>query len=151
MESALIAPFRQHVETARESGSETPTVTQAGQSTQEAIEAPSGNRQPRNPLLHDPADNPAKATTSSVPTSEIAVSGKRTMPLVLRDDVQQATIPKQLVDLEPPSEATVKKDEKNAPNAFAACATTGNQRDYVKTETGFVLCEGLSFDARGWR
>jgi hypothetical protein len=44
-----------------------------------------------------------------------------------------------------------KKVEEIVPNAFEACATSGQQKEYVKTETGFVPCEEFSFDARAAR
>jgi hypothetical protein len=84
-------------------------------------------------------------------TSETAVSRNLTKQPAIQSEVQEAAIPKQLNRLEPPSEKMVKKVEENVANAFEACARTRQQWDYVKTETGFVLCEGFSFDARARR
>ena len=151
METALFAPFQHYIAMAREPRIDNPKVTRAGQATTAATEEPSGQRQQPKPLLHDPADIPAMKAASSTPAAETAVLGNQAMQPEVRGDMQEAAIPEQLVDLEPPSETKAKEDENNAPNAFEACATTGQQWDYVKTEAGFVLCEGLSLDARGWR
>ncbi len=44
-------------------------------------------------------------------------------------------------------QARTERIEEKVPNPFEACALSGNQREYIKTESGFVLCEEFSFDA----
>jgi hypothetical protein len=148
MENRLFAAFEQFLETARRQSSETPGEKKADRSTKTAATAPLGDERPRKTVVRHPQDVPAKKTKSVASASETAISTKRTTQPALQSEVQEAAIPRQPILSEPPYEMVVKDVQKDIPNAFEACARSGQQTDYVKTETGFVLCEEFSFDTR---
>ena len=105
-----------------------------------------GGRNPKYP------PNKVESIASAPKTS---VSGRRTkQPAIqpaIQSEVQEAAIREQPIFAQPPYEKIVEEVQQDVPNAFEACASSGDSRNYVKAGTGFVLCEEFSFDARDRR
>jgi hypothetical protein len=102
-------------------------------------------------LANNDQYGPAKRAQSTPPTSESPPLEVRANKPAAWREIQNVAIHNQQVRLQPRSEMVAKKVEEIVPNAFEACATSGQQKEYVKTETGFVPCEEFSFDARAAR
>jgi len=139
LERSLFESFQQHLKTSGRQSSQRAPIEK---STKIEKSPPSGDAQPRKSVKiygqrYQANNMQSRRAPSDAP--KVAPLADKALPQI---EAREEPRPMQQVRLQAPSE----KVEEKAPNAFEACARSGMEKEYVKTGSGFVLCEEFSFD-----
>lgn len=142
LEDRLFESFRRHRESLDRQSSAPPERTPAITPTSRPETAPPAKEQARQGVAAYGARQPVAEKRTRPSTSDARPLERPAQEPATRIEPPRAN-PSQQVRLE----ARGKETGDSEPNPFEACARSGQQGEYVKTQSGFVLCEEFSFDA----
>jgi peptidoglycan hydrolase-like protein with peptidoglycan-binding domain len=142
LEDRLFESFRRHRESLRRQSSANPEPTPAIKPTSRPETAPPANEQARQRAAAYGARQPVAEKRTRPSTPDARPLEGPAQELATRIEPPRANASQQVR-----LEAKGKETGDSEPNPFEACARSGQQGEYLKTQSGFVLCEEFSFDA----
>ena len=140
LERSLFESFQQYLKTSGRPSSQSASTEKP---TNIEKSPPSGDAQPRKSVKISGERYPANEMQSRRATSDapkLAPLADKPVPQITAREETKAHAYR--FAWQAPTESV----EEKAPNAFEACAQSGMETEYVKTGSGFVLCEEFSFD-----